>query len=152
MRLKFTTRGRYSVQIMVDLAQHNSEGPVSLKSIADRHDLSESYLEQLICELRKADLVRSVRGAQGGYVLQRDPQEIAVGEIIRSVAGSIAPVDCAYQTETQSCNCAPDEQCLTRDLWVRLRDSVNALVDSIYLADLVKQPGDRQRADQLKIN
>ncbi|MCL1791131.1 MAG: Rrf2 family transcriptional regulator [Peptococcaceae bacterium] len=141
--MKFTTRGRYSVQIMVDLSQHISEGPISLKSIADRHNLSESYLEQLISELRKADLVRSVRGAQGGYVLQRDPGQITVGEIIRSVAGSIAPVDCEHQTETMSCRCDPDEQCLTRDLWVRVRDSVNELVDSIYLSDLVKQPMDR---------
>ncbi|MDR2736251.1 MAG: Rrf2 family transcriptional regulator [Gracilibacteraceae bacterium] len=141
--MKFTTRGRYSVQIMVDLSRRISEGPVSLKSIADRHNLSESYLEQLICELRKADLVRSVRGAQGGYVLKRDPGQITVGEIIRSVAGSIAPVDCEYQTETLSCSCDPDEQCLTRDLWVRLRDSVNELVDSIFLSDLVKKPGDR---------
>jgi len=135
--LKFTTRGRYSVQIMVDLSQHMSEGPVSLKSIAERHDLSERYLEQLITELRKADLVRSVRGAQGGYILQREPDQIAVGEILRSVAASIAPVDCEHQTETLSCSCDPDEQCLTRDLWIRVRDSVNELVDSIYLSDLI---------------
>jgi Rrf2 family protein len=138
--MKFTTRGRYSVQIMVDLSEHMSEGPISLKSIAERHHLSESYLEQLISEMRKAGLVRSVRGAQGGYILQRDPAKIAVGEILRSVAGSIAPVDCEHQTETLSCSCGPEEQCLTRDLWVRVRDSVNELVDSIYLSDLIKQP------------
>jgi len=118
---------------MVDLSQHMADGPISLKSIA------EGYLEQLIIELRKAGLVRSVRGAQGGYVLQRNPDQITVGEILRSVAGSIAPVDCEYQTETLSCSCDPDEQCLTRDLWVKVRDSVNELVDSIYLSDLIKR-------------
>jgi len=124
---------------MVDLAQHMLDGPVSLKSIASRHSLSENYLEQLVPSLRQAGMIKSVRGSQGGYVLTKEPDQIPVGEIIRAVEGPIISVECEYQSTMAACLCDPEEQCLTRDLWVKIRDSVNDLVDSIMLADLVKQ-------------
>jgi len=124
------------VQAMVDLAQHMAEGPISLKSIAERQNLSEHYLEQLIPELRKAGLVKSIRGAQGGYILAKKPEVINIGDIIRALEGPIAPVECTYQAG-ENC-CEKTNFCLTREVWVKVRDSINDVVDSISLEDLLK--------------
>jgi Rrf2 family cysteine metabolism transcriptional repressor len=134
--LKFSTRGRYGVQIMVELARRSTEGPVSLKSIAERQKLSEHYLEQLIPELRKAGLVKSVRGAQGGYLLAKEPEDINIGDVIRVLEGPIAPVECTNEAGGVDC-CEKMEFCVTREVWVRVRDSINDVVDSISLADLI---------------
>lgn len=134
--MRFSTRGRYGVQVMVDLAQHINEGPISLKSVADRQKLSEHYLEQLVPELRKAGLVKSIRGAQGGYVLAKKPEEIFIGDIIRALEGPIAPVECVNQSGLDCCE--KSDFCVTREVWVKVRDSINDVVDSISLADLVK--------------
>lgn len=134
--MKFSTRGRYGVQIMVDLAQRVAEGPISLKSIAERQKLSENYLEQLIPELRKAGLVKSIRGAQGGYILAKNPEEIYIGDVIRVLEGPIAPVECTNQT-VENC-CEKTSFCVTREVWVKVRDSINDVVDSISLADLLQ--------------
>lgn len=134
--MRFSTRGRYGVQIMVDLAQHTTEGPISLKSIADRQKLSEHYLEQLIPELRKAGLVKSIRGAQGGYILAKRPEDIFIGDVIRVLEGPIAPVECTNQSGDDCCE--KTEFCVTREVWVKVRDSINDVVDSISLADLLK--------------
>lgn len=139
--MRFSTRGRYGVQVMVDLAQHGSEGPVSLKSVAERQNISEHYLEQLVPELRKAGLVKSVRGAQGGYSLAKKPEDINIGEVIRVLEGPIAPVECA-QAETECCE--KTGFCVTREVWVKVRDSINDLVDSISLADLLKEAGQEE--------
>jgi len=134
--MRFSTRGRYGVQIMVDLAQNSTEGPVSLKSVAERQKLSEHYLEQLVPELRKAGLVKSIRGAQGGYVLAKKPEEIYIGDVIRVLEGPIAPVECTDQFGDDCCE--RTEFCVTREVWVKVRDSINDVVDSISLADLIK--------------
>ncbi|KUO58762.1 MAG: Rrf2 family transcriptional regulator [Gracilibacter sp. BRH_c7a] len=134
--MKFSTRGRYGVQIMVDLAQHGTEGPISLKSIADRQKLSEHYLEQLVPELRKAGLVKSIRGSQGGYILAKKPEDIYIGDVIRILEGPIAPVDCTNELDGESC-CEKTDFCITREVWVKVRDSINDVVDSISLADLL---------------
>lgn len=143
--MKFSTRGRYGVQIMVDLAQHTTEGPISLKSIADRQKLSEHYLEQLIPELRKAGLVKSIRGAQGGYKLAKRPENILIGDVIRVLEGPIAPVECTNQSGINCCE--KTNFCVTREVWVKVRDSINDVVDSISLADLLagadKEEGER---------
>ncbi len=145
--MKFSTRGRYGVQIMVDLAQHSDEGPISLKSVADRQKLSEHYLEQLIPELRKAGLVKSIRGAQGGYVLARKPEEIYIGDVIRVLEGPIAPVECTNQSGSDCCE--KTSFCVTREVWVKVRDSINDVVDSISLADLIKdaESGEGERVN-----
>ena len=134
--MKFSTRGRYGVQIMVDLAQHATEGPISLKSIADRQKLSEHYLEQLVPELRKAGMVKSIRGAQGGYILAKKPEDIYIGDVIRILEGPIAPVDCTNESDGDCCE--KTNFCVTREVWVKVRDSINDVVDSISLADLLK--------------
>jgi Rrf2 family cysteine metabolism transcriptional repressor len=145
--VRFSTRGRYGVQIMVDLAKHSDEGPISLKSVADRQKLSEHYLEQLVPELRKAGLVKSVRGAQGGYILAKKPESINIGDVIRVLEGPIAPVECTNQTGSDCCE--KTSFCVTREVWVKVRDSINDVVDSISLADLIS---DNENAGGEKIN
>ncbi|CAA7601543.1 Transcription regulator Rrf2-type [Acididesulfobacillus acetoxydans] len=134
--MKLSTRGRYGLKAMFDLAVHMGEGPVSLKSIAERQDISEHYLEQLIAGLRKAGLVKSVRGAQGGYVLGREPAKIRVGDVIRVLEGPIAPVDCVSEEDPECC--AKAEHCVTRTIWEKVRDSISEVLDSITLEDMVK--------------
>lgn len=145
--MKFSTRGRYGVTIMVDLAQHADEGPISLKSVADRQKLSEHYLEQLVPELRKAGLVKSIRGAQGGYILAKRPEDILIGDIIRVLEGPIAPVECTEQSGLNCCE--KTDFCVTREVWVKVRDSINDVVDSISLADLLK---DAEKEEGEKLN
>lgn len=135
--MRLSTKGRYGVKAMVDLALHSSEGQVALKNIAERQDISENYLEQLFATLRKAGLVKSIRGAQGGYVLSQNPQNITVGAILRALEGSLAPVDCVVETDPVRCN--RSEKCVTKLIWEKIRDTVNDVVDSITLADLVEE-------------
>jgi Rrf2 family cysteine metabolism transcriptional repressor len=111
---------------MMELANRNGEGPTSLRSIAQRHDLSEHYLEQLIAPLRNAGLVKSIRGAYGGYVLAKQPEEISAGDIIRVLEGPISPVEFAEEEDPAK-----------RYLWLRIRDSISAVLDSTSLQDLI---------------
>jgi len=135
--MKLSTRGRYGVKAMLDIAVHSSEGQVSLKSIAERQDISENYLEQLFASLRKNGLVKSVRGAQGGYYLASSPENITIGEILRALEGSLAPVDCVLEESPH--NCSKADKCVTRLIWEKMRDKINEAVDSISLFDLVKE-------------
>jgi Rrf2 family cysteine metabolism transcriptional repressor len=137
MSLKISTRGEYGIRAMLDIALHNQEGPVTLKSISGRQDISEPYLEQLVGGLRKAGLVVSMRGAQGGYVLAKEPAQITIGELIRVLEGPIAPVDCVNEQADESECCANVHRCATRVLWQRLRDSMTEVLDSTTLADLI---------------
>ena len=132
--MRLSTKGRYGVKALVELALQQQDAPVALHTIAKRQGLSESYLEQLMGPLRKAGLVRSVRGAQGGYSLGRDPSEITVGDILRVLEGPLAPTDCVGEAEFEHCGRA--EGCITRSVWLRVQDSIEDVVDSITLADL----------------
>jgi Rrf2 family protein len=122
---------------MFELAQHYGTGPVSLRAIAERQEISEHYLEQLIAGLRKAGLVSSVRGAQGGYILARDPADIKVGDIVRVLEGPIAPVECVNDNETE--HCLRSEFCITRGVWEKVKDSIEDVLDSISLADMCRE-------------
>jgi Rrf2 family cysteine metabolism transcriptional repressor len=124
--LKISTKGRYGLTIMMELATQFGEGPTSLKSIAEKHNLSEHYLEQLIAPLRNAGLVKSVRGAYGGYVLSQLPEEVTAGQIIRLLEGPISPVDFTEEDDPAK-----------RDLWIRIRDSIASVLDSTTLASLI---------------
>lgn len=124
--MKISTKGRYGLTIMMELAAKFGEGPTSLKSIAERNQLSEHYLEQLVAPLRNAGLVKSVRGAYGGYVLSKEPESITSGDIIRILEGPISPVDFTEEDDPAK-----------RDLWLRIRDSIANVLDSTTLADLI---------------
>lgn len=119
---------------MLDLALNYGEGSIPLRSIAERQDISENYLEQLIAVLRKAGLVNSVRGAYGGYLLAKEPAEITVGDIIRELEGPIAPADCVAEDNQESCNKVED--CITHLIWKELQESISEVLDSISLEDL----------------
>jgi Rrf2 family cysteine metabolism transcriptional repressor len=124
--LKISTKGRYGLTIMMELARKFGEGPTSLKSIAEKHQLSEHYLEQLIAPLRNGGLVKSIRGAYGGYILSKTPDEVTAGDIIRVLEGPISPVDFTEEDDPAK-----------RDLWVRIRDSIADVLDSSTLGNLI---------------
>ncbi|WP_091272774.1 cysteine metabolism transcriptional regulator CymR [Alteribacillus persepolensis] len=128
--MKISTKGRYGLTIMMALAKKYGEGPVSLKSIAKENSLSEHYLEQLIAPLRNAMLVKSVRGAYGGYMLTKDPSDITAGDIIRVLEGPISPVEVL-----------DDEEPAKRDLWIKIRDAVKDVLDNTTLYDLAAYEG-----------
>ncbi len=132
--MKLTTRGRYGLRALIDMAVHQGEGAVSAQSIAMRQNISESYLEQLIRLLKKDDLVFSVRGAGGGYRLSRPASQISVGDILRSLEGSIDAVACPALEDDGSCEGA--EACVTRFVWKKINDAIAEAVDSIMLSEL----------------
>lgn len=132
--MRISTRGKYGVRAMLELAMGYGQGPIPLKVIAERQQISEHYLEQLMGTLRRAGLVNSVRGAQGGYELAFPPGEIKIGQIIRVLEGPIAPVECVEDGVDPACE--RFEACATRLLWERLRDSMTEVLDSTTLTDL----------------
>lgn len=132
--MRLSTRGRYGLKAMFQLALHYGEGPIPLNQIADKQRLSENYLEQLFSTLRKEGLLSSVRGAQGGYMLAKSPEEIKVGDILRSLEGNMAPADCVMDEYT---DCSRDEFCVTRTVWMKIKDSIDEVIDSITLQDMV---------------
>lgn len=135
--MKVSTKSRYGLAAMVDLAQHFGEGPVALRSVALRQRVSEHYLEQLVSSLRKAGFVRSIRGAQGGYELAMEPSSITVGDIVRAMEGPIAPVDCLLSEKgPHNPYCNKTEGCIRRDIWLKMGDSINQTLDSITLETL----------------
>jgi Rrf2 family protein len=139
--MKISTKGRYGVAAMYELALHYGEGPISLKCVAQKQAISEQYLEQLIGSLRKAGIVKSVRGAQGGYSLAKEPSQITVGDIIKIMEGPIALVDCLLPSTGTNEYCSRTSICVTRDVWEKVRVSINAVLDSITLADLCRKEG-----------
>lgn len=133
--MKLSTKGRYGLKAMLDLAIHNKDGQVVLKSIAERQDISENYLEQLFAVLNKAKLVKGMRGSQGGYTLVKSAENITVGEIIRALEGSLAPVECV--AEDYPAYCKRYDNCVTKCIWEKIRDSIYSVIDSITLESLV---------------
>lgn len=138
--MRVSTRGRYALRIMLDLALSDSGRPVRVKEIAKRQDISEKYMEQIISILNKAGFVRSIRGPQGGYFLAKDPSEYTVGMILRLTEGSLSPVDCV---EYGNRGCARQEECVTIRLWKRLDEAIRGVVDTVTLADLVDWNNER---------
>jgi Rrf2 family protein len=137
--MKVSTRGEYGVRAMVALAHHYGEGPISIAAMAKESSVPYAYLEQLIVPLRKAELVESRRGAQGGYRLTRSPELIRVGEVYRVMEGPVAPMDCVSEDPADQ-TCPLIEGCETRPVWLKVRDSIVDALDSLTLADLVKDP------------
>lgn len=141
--MRLSTRGHYGLKAMFDLAQNYGSGPISLKTVAERQNLSDHYLEQLFAMLRKAGLINSMRGAQGGYVLAREPSDIKVGDVIRALEGPIAPVYCVSEENPGVCDEA--DYCITRTVWARVRDGLADLLDSISLADMCREAAESHK-------
>lgn len=131
--MKLSTKGRYGLMAMYQLAIDYGKGPISLRDVAKKQGLSENYLEQLFSSLRKDKLLKSVRGAQGGYLLTRNPKDISVGEVLRSLEGSLAPAECAEH----DVDCLKEESCATKLVLVKIKDSIDSVVDSITLQDML---------------
>lgn len=143
--MKISTKGRYSVTALYELALHYGKGPVSLKSVAQSQGLSENYLEQLMVPLRRAGLVKSIRGAQGGYVLADEPRNITIGAIITTVEGPIAVVDCLLADATaENQLCARASDCVTRGIWEQVCDSISNVLNSITLQTLLDNDKSRR--------
>lgn len=137
--MKISTRGRYGIKAMVDLAMNTEDGKcVSLKSIAQRQGIPENYLEQLMAVLKKADVVKSIRGAQGGYILNKSPEEISVGDLIKILEGSLSLVDCLEnQPPKKKCGSANCSECVVRDAWEIISNKLAEAAYSISLKDLI---------------
>jgi len=134
--MKVSTRGRYGLKAMFELALSYGEGPISLTVIAERQGISVNYLEQLISPLKKAFLVKSVRGAQGGYMLYKEPKEITVGIILTTLEGSLAPTNCVISVEDED-QCDQSHYCVTKVIYEQIYESIETVVNGISLQDML---------------
>ncbi len=132
--MNVTSKGRYALRVMLDLAQHPEDGYISLKTVADRQGISMKYLESIVCSLKKAELVESSRGKEGGYKLSRAPGGYTVGEILRCIEDNLAPVACI---KAGSVNCEHAAACMTVPMWKELDELTNAYLESVSLDDLL---------------
>jgi Rrf2 family transcriptional regulator, cysteine metabolism repressor len=143
--MKLSTKGKYGLEAMVDLAVHTSEGPISLKSISARQNLPENYLEQIFLVLRRSELVSSIRGAQGGYLLAKPAEKISVLEVLNALEGPLAPVSCII--EGNSGTCARYARCASRTLWEKVKALLDTTASSITLGELVDKYRAANQAD-----
>ncbi len=134
--MKISTKGRYAIRVMIDLAEHNHGEFVTLMDIAQRQEISEKYLEAIVSILSKNDLLISLRGKGGGYKLAKNPEQYTVGSILRLTEGSLAPVACLDKTPN---SCARASECQTLEMWEGLYKLINDYFDNITIADLVKK-------------
>ncbi len=133
--MMISTRGRYALRLMIDIAVHGGEQPVRIKDIAMRQDISIKYLEQIISILNKAGYVKSVRGPQGGYRLVKEPSQYTAGMVLRLTEGSLAPVTCLEYEEN---DCPRQKDCATLILWEKLDEAIHNVVDNVTLKDLTE--------------
>ena len=150
--MKLSTKGKYGLRAFIDLAVWGEEEPVSLTSIAARQEISSNYLEQLMAKLKRAGLVESIRGVNGGYRLARPADEISVGDVLRALEGALNPVECAAIDSGKETHCTGSGTCVSKIVWKRINDSINNTVDSIYIGELVKESKDRNKSIEVKKN
>lgn len=146
--MRLSTKGRYGARAMLDLALNSSEGPVLLRDIAKRQEVSEKYLEHSITTLRKAGLVRSIRGARGGYVLAKSPSQIRLSEIMEVLEGSMAPVECVDDPQV----CQRAQLCVTRDIWAKMKEAIDNILESITLQDMVERQNKKKDSKAIVYN
>ena len=132
--MKISTRGRYALRLLLDIARQGEGTVVSLKEVSQRQNISVKYLEQIVLKLNKAGFLKSIRGVQGGYMLTRPPQDYGIGEVLRAVEGSLAPITCLQDEVNQ---CARCDQCDTLWFWEGMDRAINAYVDQYTLQDLI---------------
>jgi len=142
--MKLSTKGQYGTRALLDLALHRGEGPVPLKDIAQRQDISLQYLEHLITPLIAAGIVRSTRGARGGVWLVKPPQEIKLSEVIQLLEGQIAPVECINNPDS----CPRSDLCATRDVWSELKKAMDGVLESTTLQDLVERQKSKEQPQE----
>ncbi|HHF98660.1 MAG TPA: Rrf2 family transcriptional regulator [Candidatus Aerophobetes bacterium] len=138
--MKLSTKGRYGARAMVDMALHEDQAPILLKDIAKRQGISEKYLEHIITSLKVAGLVKSIRGARGGYILARPASQIKLSHIIRALEGSAAPVECVDDPKL----CSRVGICVTRDVWMKIKEKIEEILESVSLKDLAEQQKKKQ--------
>ena len=145
--MKLSTRGQYGTRALLELALYEGKGPVQLKDIAQRQQISTMYLEHLITPLIAAGIVRSARGAKGGVWLARPAQEIKLSEVIQLLEGSVAPVDCLNDPKC----CSRTELCVTRDIWQELKEAIDGVLESTTLKDLVERHKRKEQAAEARL-
>ena len=133
--MKISTKGRYALRMLLDLAEHRQCGYIALKDIAERQNISKKYLEQIIPMFNNSGILKTSRGAQGGYMLSRPPGEITVGDILRALEGGLTLLDCLDEEDA----CGKSCDCPSRKIWQRLRDGINGIVDGITLDDMLRR-------------
>lgn len=141
--MKISTKGRYALRMMIDLAEHQDNGFVALKDIAERQDISKKYLEQIVPVLNRNDILRTNRGFQGGYQLARTPDKYTVGEILRLTEGNLSPVSCI----DSSVGCERSADCSTLPVWQGLYKVINEYLDSITLQDIIDEQREKYAND-----
>ncbi len=134
--MKISTKGRYALRMLIELAEQRDKGFIALKEIADKQNISKKYLEQIIPILNRSGILITNRGYQGGYKLAKEPGEITIGEILRNTEGSLAPVACMEQSPNQCERC---NECVTLPIWIGLERVVNEYLDGITLQDVLEQ-------------
>ena len=145
--MKISTKGRYALRLLLELALHDQGETIALKTLASRQEISEKYAEQIIGILAKAGYVKSVRGSSGGYYLAKDPEEYTVGDVLRLTEGSLSPVSCVECCEEP---CDKIDDCVTITVWQQLSDAINRVVDGVTLADLVQRRLEKDAAHNEK--
>lgn len=141
--MKLSTKGKYGLRALIDLAQYSEQEAVSISSISQRQGISESYLEQLVAKLRKAGLVTSIRGAQGGYRLAKSADTISVGDILRALEGNLSAVECSAYTDE---GCQGADLCVAKYVWQKINESIAKTVDEMMLDQLVEESRKTQRS------
>jgi len=139
--MKLSTRARYGIRALLDLSINGAKGPVPLKEIAERQEISMSYLEHLINPLVAGGVIRTVRGSKGGIILVKTPGEIKLSQIVNLLEGSTAPVDCVDSPQ----NCLRSEECVTREVWLQVKEAIDGVLDSITLQTLIERQKNRQK-------
>ena len=139
--MKLSTKGRYATRAILDLAINQEDGPILLKDIAQRQQISLSYLEHLVTPLIAGGLIRSTRGAKGGVSLAKPPEEIKLSEVIQLLEGSLAPVECVNNPKL----CPRSELCVTRDVWTELKNAMAGVLESTTLQDLIERQKEKRK-------
>lgn len=134
--MKISTKGRYALRLMIDLAEHDTGEFIPLKEISSRQEISVKYLEQIVTQLSRAGFLRSVRGAQGGYRLAKKPEEYKIGDILRITEGDLAPIACLSDGQG---GCTRSDECATLGFWRGLSEAINSYVDSVTLEDILEE-------------
>ena len=142
VEMKLSTRTRYGVRALVDLALHSGQTPVQLKDIAEREDISEKYLEHIMSLLKGAGFVRSIRGAKGGYLLGKEAKDVSLYEVVTVLEGSLAPAECVSDAQV----CERSGSCVTRDVWAEIQDVINGVLESITIEELCRRKREKAQS------